>query len=332
MSEPTTSRALWIVDRRRAELRDEPLPSVGPGQVRVRTRFTAISRGTERLVVDGRVPPELADAMRAPHQAGAFPWPVKYGYCNVGVVEAGALPVGTRVFCLYPHQDRFVVDADQVVPLPPDLPDGRAVLTANAETALNAVWDARVGPGDRVAVVGAGVVGALVAWLCGRIPGTDVTLIDVLPARAAVAEALGVRFASPDRADGDRDVVFHTSASPAGLATAIGLAGVEATVIELSWYGAGTIPAPLGGAFHHRRLTLRSSQVGGLPVDRRPRWTYRRRVEAAMALLAHPAAEALIDGESSFADLPRTLIEVADAPGGWLCHRVRYEEGDRCSE
>ncbi len=290
----------------------------------VRTLFSGVSRGTERLVLAGRVPPSEAAAMRAPHQRGEFPFPVKYGYGSVGVVEAGALPAGTRVFCLYPHQDRYVVPAAAVVALPDAVPAERAVLAANLETALNAVWDGRVGPGDRVAVVGAGVVGALVAWLCGRIPGTEVTLVDVLPERRGLAAALGVGFAVAGHAEGERDVVFHASATGAGLATAIDLAGAEALVLELSWYGEGTVPAPLGGAFHARRLTLRGSQVGGLPVERRPRWTYRRRLATALALLADPALDALISSEGPFASLPEDLPRVTSGPGGPLCHRVRY--------
>jgi threonine dehydrogenase-like Zn-dependent dehydrogenase len=292
--------------------------------VLVRATHSAISRGTERLVLEGRVPEALADVMRAPHQAGTFPWPVKYGYCSVGEVEAGALPAGTRVFCLFPHQERYTVGVDQVIALPDGVPSERAVLAANVETAVNAVWDAGVGPGDRVAVVGAGVVGSLVGWLCARIPGARVTLVDPLPERAAVAEALGCGFAAPGGAEGERDVVFHASASPGGLEAALGLAGVEAMVVELSWYGTTPVPAPLGGAFHHRRLQLRSSQVGGIPPGRRPRWDYRRRLALAVSLLEDPAPDVLIDGEVAFDDLPAALPEICGPAGGPLCRRVRY--------
>ena len=301
------------------------LPAPGPADVLVRTTFSGISRGTERLVFEGRVPAEQAEDMRGPNQAGAFPWPVKYGYCAVGVVEAGALPAGTRVFCLHPHQDRFVVPAASVVPLPDDVPSGRAVLAANLETAINACWDAEIGPGDRVAIVGCGVVGALVGRICGRIPGTEVTVIDVRTDREPVARALGIGFATPDRAPVDCDRVFHASASSAGLATALSCAGTEAMIVELSWYGDRRVEAPLGGAFHHRRITLRSSQVGQLPPSRRPRWTYRRRMELALKLLADPVLDLLVDGESAFADLPDVMDAVTGETGG-LCHRIRYPE------
>lgn len=315
------ARALWITGRRTAELRDEALAEPGPGEVRVRATWSGVSRGTERLVLEGRVPAEEAAAMRAPFQAGDFPWPVKYGYASVGVVEAGVLPAGTRTFCLFPHQEAYVVPADAVVPLPDAVPSPRAVLAANLETAVNAAWDGAVGPGDRVAVVGAGVVGALVGYVCGRIPGVEVELVD--PAdRSGLARALGVGFASPGRAAAERDVVFHASATADGLATAIGLAGVEARVIELSWYGAGAVQAPLGGAFHARRLALVGSQVGRVPAARAPRWTTRRRLALAVSLLADPALDALLDEEVPFEALPLALPGIVDRAR--LCARVRY--------
>lgn len=322
------STAAWIVGRRRVALQTESLAEMGPSDALVRTTHTAISRGTERLVLEGRVPESLRDRMRAPFQKGDFPWPVKYGYCAVGVVErAGGragIAEGSRVFCLHPHQDRFVVPASALVSLPEEVPSGRAVLAANLETAINAVWDGGVGPGDRVVIVGAGVVGALIAAVCARIAGIEVTLVDPLPGRKDLASRLGARFSPPERAPREADVVFHTSATAAGLRCAIDCAGEEAQIIELSWYGEGAIEAPLGASFHARRLSLRCSQVGALPPARRPRWDYRRRLSLAVSLLADPAFDALIDGESSFRDLPDALLRVTDGPGGPLCHRVVY--------
>jgi len=312
------ARAFWVVGRGQGELRQEALPEAGPGQVRVRALFSGISRGTESLVFHGRVPHSQYGAMRGPHQAGDFPWPVKYGYMMVG-----ALPDDTPVFCLHPHQDHMIVGVDDVCPLPVGLPPARAVLAANMETALNAVWDAAPGPGDRVSVVGGGVVGCLVARLLGRFPGVSVELVDVNPDRAATAAALGVGFASPASAQPDRDLVIHASATSAGLATALSLAGVEATVLELSWYGDKAVSVPLGEAFHARRLVLKSSQVGRVPPHRRARWTYRRRLTAALDLLLDPVLDVLIDGESPFERLPDTMARLAAAPGA-LCHRIRY--------
>jgi len=322
-----TARAFWTVAPGRGEIRTEALPAVTDGQVLVRTRHSGISRGTEALVFHGKVPASERERMRAPFQQGDFPAPVKYGYSAVGTVEAGPEGLsGREVFCLHPHQDRFVVPAAAVVALPEDVPATRAVLAANVETAVNGVWDARVGPGDRVAVVGAGVIGALVAWLAGRIPGTEVTLIDIQSDRAGLAERLGVNFAEPARAAGDCDVVVHASASESGLAGALGLAGNQARVVEMSWFG-GTRPAvPLGEAFHSRRLALIASQVGQLPPHRKPRWSLRRRLELAVELLAEPALDQLISGASAFESMPGDLPDILAGSGEVLCHRIDYPD------
>ncbi len=322
----TVARAFWVDAPGRGAIREEALPALTEGEVRVRTRYSGISRGTEATVFRGGVPASLAEVMRAPWQAGDFPGPVKYGYSNVGVVEEGAaLPVGTPVFCLYPHQDRYQVPADALHRLPAGLPLRRAVLAANCETALNATWDAAIGPGDRVAVVGGGVVGCLVAWLAGGIPGTEVVLVDRLDARAGVAAALGVGFAPSDDAPVDQDVVVHASGSEAGLATALSLAGVEATVLELSWYGDRPVQVDLGGAFHPRRLQLKSSQVGGLPPQRRPRWSYARRLDVALRLLLDPRLDILLEPDLPFDALPAAMPAIA-ATAGSLCHPVTYPE------
>jgi threonine dehydrogenase-like Zn-dependent dehydrogenase len=317
--------ALWYVGPGRAEIRREVVRAPDPDEVRVRARYGAVSRGTERLVLAGRVPESEYARMGAPHMGGAFPFPVKYGYATVGEVEAGPDGLaGRTVFALYPHQSRFVLPADAVTPVPPDVPARRAVLAANMETALNAVWDAAPGPADRIAVVGAGVVGALVARLCGRIPGTQVTLVDLQPSRAALAQILGVGFASPSAAPAGCDLVFHASASAAGLATALALAGDEATVIELSWYGAGDVAVPLGGAFHSRRMRLVSSQVGKVAPSHRARWTHGRRLAAALALLADPALDSLFAPAVAFADLPQQLPRLLAPESDVLCPVIDY--------
>jgi threonine dehydrogenase-like Zn-dependent dehydrogenase len=262
--------------------------------------------------------------MRAPFQGGEFPAPVKYGYSSVGVVEAGPAGLaGRSVFCLYPHQTRYVVPADALQLVPRGVPPARAVLAANLETALNGLWDAGLKLGDRLAVVGGGTVGCLVAWLAAGVPGCRVELVDLAPARAATAAALGVRFAAPAAAEPEADCVIHASGSAEGLRTALSLAAPEATVVELSWFGDREVALPLGGAFHSRRLTLRASQVGHLPPAQRPRWTLRRRLALALELLADPRLDALISGESPFATLPEWMPRLA--AGDALCHRIRYD-------
>lgn len=324
MTIPET-QAFWVVGPARGEIRGEPLPAAGAGEVLVRTLYSGVSRGTETLVFRGGVPPAEHRRMRAPFQAGDFPWPVKYGYLSVGVVEQGPAELaGRAVFCLHPHQTLYVVPADAVHPLPPDLPPARAVLAGNLETAVNALWDLGPRVGDRIAVVGAGAVGCLAAWLAARIPGCRVELVDTNPGRAAVAQQLGVAFAAPEAAARDCDGVIHASGSGEGLATALALAGFEATVLDLSWYGDRPVTLPLGEAFHSRRLTLRSSQVGTVAGLRRARWSHRQRLELALALLADPRLDALVTGESPFAELPQVMARLAAAPGEAICHRIVY--------
>jgi hypothetical protein len=321
--------ALWYVGPGRAELRAEEIAAPKPDEVRVRARFGAISRGTERLVQAGRVPASEYDRMRAPFMGGAFPFPVKYGYATVGEVEAGPAELqGRVVFSLHPHQSLFTVPIEAVFAIPESVPPRRAVLAPNMETALNAVWDGGPGPADRIAIVGGGLVGLLVAYLCARLPGTDVTVIDVAPGRGEVAQAVGARFALPSAAPADCDLVFHASASAAGLATALRIAGDEASVVELSWYGSGDIAAPLGEAFHSRRLRLISSQVGKVAPSHRARWTHGRRLAAALALLKDPALDALLAPAMAFDHLPAKLPSVFGADSGVICQLIRYSGAD----
>ena len=286
---------------------------------------SGISRGTEALVFRGQVPASQHQAMRCPFQDGDFPGPVKYGYSAVGRVELGPDDwPGRRIFCLHPHQDRFNLPIAAALALPDAVPIRRAVLAANLETALNGLWDAGAAAGDRIAIIGAGVVGGLVATLAARLPGTEVTLVDQDPRRAALADALGCRFATPERAPGDQDLVIHASGAPEGLALALGLAGFEATVLDMSWYGDRPVSLPLGEAFHARRLTLRSSQVGAVAPAQRARWSHRRRLTLALDLLADPVYDRFLDGETAFADLPRAMARLADDPAGVLCRLVLY--------
>lgn len=292
--------------------------------VTIEALYSGVSRGTEALVFQGRIPETEYERMRAPFQQGDFPFPVKYGYANVGrVVDGPADLQGRLVFCLYPHQQRFQVPAAAVTEIPDAVPAARAVLAANMETAINGLWDGAPAIGDRIAVVGLGVVGLLVAWLANQIPGAEVTAIDVNQDRKAVAEALGLRFSTTPTGD-DHDVVFHTSGHPSGLATALSLAGQESVIVEMSWYGDQPVSAALGGAFHSRRLTLRSSQVGQIPSFRLPRWDYGRRMRLALQLLADDRLDHLISGETPFVDLPAAMASILTEGSQTLCHRVVY--------
>src|SRR5438067_7324378 len=319
------AEALWYTGRGKAEIRQENLAPPGADEVRVRAFYGGLSRGTEALVLGGRVPKSEFERMRAPFMAGDYPFPVKYGYATVGRIEEGPESLrGRTVFTLYPHQTIFNIPASAVVVLPENVPPQRAVLAANMETALNALWDAAPGPADRLAIVGAGVVGSLVAYLCGRLPGADVTLVDINPARAEIAQVLGVGFARPETAKGDCDLVFHASGNAAGLGTALTLAGEEATVLELSWYGNAPVTMSLGGAFHSRRLRLLSSQAGGIAPSHRPRWPHGRRLAAALNLLADDRLEVLLAPAVSFQDLARRLPDILQPNNGILCQPITY--------
>ena len=329
-----TAAAFWVRAPGQGDIRPVALPEPGPGEVLVRTVHSGVSRGTETLVFRGGVPKSQWEEMRAPFQDGSFPGPVKYGYLSVGVVERGPDDpddlddlddlVGRTVFCLHPHQTAYVVPASAVVPVPDDVPARRAVLAGTVETALNALWD--LGPlvGDRVTVVGAGMVGCCVARLLARIPEVEVALVDVDPGRAEVAEQLGVAFQSPRDATGRRDAVVHTSATASGLQLSLDLLAPEGTVLDLSWYGDRRVHLDLGGAFHAGRLAVRASQVGAIAPARRSSRTHADRLALALRLLRDPAYDALLTGESPFADLPEVMAALESGALPALCHTIAY--------
>ena len=318
------ARAFWVPSPGVGAIRSVDLPAPGHGDVVVRARRSGVSRGTERLVFRGRVPASQYAAMRAPFQEGELPGPVKYGYLSVGIVEHGPEHLlGRRVFCLHPHQTRYVVPADSVVLVPDDVPEDRAVLAGTMETAVNALWDAAPLVGDRATVIGAGMVGCCVARLLARMPGVRVTVVDVDPGRAATVTAMGARFATPQTAEPDQDVVIHASATADGLQLALDLLAAEGEVIELSWYGDADVPVRLGGAFHSSRLAIRASQVGTVSPRRAGR-SHRYRLELALELLRDPVLDRLINGRTAFDDLPERMGELLDGTSG-LCQVVTYD-------
>lgn len=320
------TRAYWTTGPRRGEVLTEDLAAPGPGEVLVRTQFTGISRGTELLVHRHQVPDEVAEAMRAPHQAGALPGPVKYGYLNVGQVERGPSHLlGRSVFTLFPHQERFVVPASDVTVVPDGVPAARAVLAGTVETAVNAVWDAAPTIGDRVTVVGAGMVGLSVALLLRRFPLERLQVVDVDTSRADLVKGLGLDFRTPEEADGECDIAVHTSASEAGLATGLGLLAVEGTLLEMSWFGTTAPHVPLGLDFHARRLRIRASQVSRISPNR-PTRTFADRMRVAMQTLEDPAFDALLAPAVDFVDLPQTIIGLDQGQGTTLCQLVRYPQ------
>ncbi len=307
------AHGFWIVAPGQGELRPVQLAPAGEDTVTVQMRASGISRGTERLVLWGRVPPSEYERMRCPFQEGPFPFPVKYGYGAVGRIEAGRR-TGERVFVLHPHQDHFVVPATWASPIPDGVPDARATLAANMETALNAIWDANLAAGERVAVIGAGVVGLLVACLAQTTATAPPLVVDPDPARVELARSLGLE-AAPVAA-GEFDVIVHASGNPAGLVAALGIAAFEARIIELSWYGDQPVTLPLGGAFHARRLRLIASQVGHVAPAKRATTTHGQRLAQALALLVDPRYDLLLGPRIGFTELPAALPALLETNSG----------------
>jgi NADPH:quinone reductase-like Zn-dependent oxidoreductase len=320
------AHAFWLRSPGCGEIRPAALRGPGRDEVLVRTVCSGVSRGTETLVFRGAVPPGQCTAMRAPFQEGDFPGPVKYGYLSVGMVEQGPSDLrGRTVFCLYPHQTAYVVPASAVTVVPDDVPPARAALAGTVETAVNALWDAAPLIGDRVTVVGAGMVGCCVARLLSAFPATEVTLVDVDGGRAEVAAALGVDFALPGDARGDRDLVVHASATSAGLQRSLDLLAPESTVIDLSWYGDEEVRLSLGGAFHSGRLAIRASQVGTVSPARAGRRTTAERMGLALELLRDPAFDVLLTGQSRFRELPDVMARLVAGRLPGLCQTITYE-------
>ena len=321
--------AYWVESAGAGALRDEAVTDPDAGEVLVRTMFTGISRGTESIVFRGEVPSSERQRMRAPFQAGEFPAPVKYGYLNVGAVERGPDElIGRTVFALYPHQSSFVVPAAAVTVVPDGVPARRAVLAGAVETAVNILWDASPLVGDRLTVIGAGMIGCAVARLARGIPGIDVTVVDIDRSKEDVCARLGVGFAHPDDAPADRDIVIDTSGAAAGLQLAIDTAAAEGEIIEAAWFGDRDVTVRLGGAFHSRRLTVRSSQVGVVAPRRRGSRSTGDRLALALDLLTDPAFDELLTHDSSWRDLPDVMARIAAGSSPGLCHTIDWGDSE----
>lgn len=318
------AHAYWVTENGDGELRPEALPALQDGESLVRTLYSGISRGTESVVHQGRVPERVADLMQAPHQEGDFPGPVKYGYLSVGTVEEGPEELmGKTVFSLHPHQDLYVVPTNALTVIPEDVPAKRAVLTGIVEVAINALWEAGPRLGDRVAVVGGGLVGGVLATLLRKYPLSRLQLVDADPGKRDLAEKLGIGFAKPEDAQDDNDIVFHCSASNEGLKLSLQLAGDDSDVIELSWFADKEVTLPLGEDFHARRLNIRSSQVGAVALPRRHRRSNAERLQEAANQLKDPLFDTFLTSECQFQNLPATLVRLFEEPGGF-CHVVAY--------
>ena len=298
------ARAFWLAAGGRGLIRAEALPDPPADWCVVKTRFSAVSPGTERLVALGRVPVSLREEMRCPYMGGHFPFPVKYGYSLVGEVVSGPADLrGRAVHVLHPHQDICVVRREDVRPLPAGLPAERATLASNLETAVTAVWDSGAVLGERALVVGFGIVGSLIARLLSLSPGIDLEIVEPRRDRRMLAERMGFK-AFPEPGPGAFDLAFDAGGTPAGLQAAIDRVGVEGRVVAVSWFGARPVPLVLGGSFHSRRKRIVASQVSRIPGFLAPRWDVRRRTELVFRLLDRPEFDLHLSPPIPFSGLP----------------------------
>ena len=323
------TRALFYEKAGSASLKTVELRPLAANEVLVKTLYSGISRGTESIVFNGKIPESEWQAMRCPHQTGDFSFPVSYGYAVVGKVIAVGRDItkmftDETVFVLHPHQESIIVTEDMARPVLEQIPANRAVLSANMETALNAVWDSNLETHHRVSVVGGGVVGLLTAYVASQISDNPVTLIDINPNKKTIAEKLGLNFALPNNAAGEQDIIFHTSANGAGLQTAINLLTFEGSVIEMSWYGDKPVQLSLGGPFHSKRLKIISSQVGHVSPAKRATHDYGERMAEAMQLLADPVLDHLLEAPIAFNALPEALPDIFSSDSETLCQLIKY--------
>ncbi len=320
------ARGFWWRSAGAGEILGEPLGVLGQGECLIAARCSSISLGTERLVATGQVPEAMGEAMRCPHMGGAFPFPVKYGYSLVGeVIEGPAWLLGRLVHALHPHQDRCRVAAAEVFEVPEGVTEERATLASNLETAVTALWDARVLVGERALVVGFGIVGSLIARLLASVPGVRLVVADSSPEKLAMAQAMGFEATAPGELSGGFDLAFHASGSSGGLQASIDQVGFEGRVIEVSWYGSRAVEVHLGATFHSQRKSILCSQVSNLPPHQRGRWDYRRRKALVFDLLKDPGFDAHLTDRIAFEALPGWFSRALADPPVSLAQLVVYE-------
>ncbi|WNJ16800.1 zinc-binding alcohol dehydrogenase [Pontibacter sp. G13] len=305
MSNSLIAQALWHLDAQSSELAEVPLEISPTLPCTVETQASLISSGTERLVSSGLVPASIQPDMRVPYMRGNFEFPMTYGYSLVGKVSNHDHPLsGQMVHLLHPHQTICQVASGDAFPVPEGIPARRATLASNLETAVNAIWDSGMSTGDKILVVGFGIIGSLVARLASLFPGTEVYVAETQRKRRMMAEQMGFFLLGDHDSEVEFDCAFHCTGASGGLQTAIDQVGYEGVIVELSWYGTRGIEVNLGGDFHSKRKKIISSQVSNLPADRQGRWGFRRRKETVFELLKDPVFDAHITREIPFEELP----------------------------
>ncbi|MFK7979418.1 MAG: zinc-binding alcohol dehydrogenase [Saprospiraceae bacterium] len=297
-----TSTALWHISPSESSLQEESLSTPLSHQLLIKSLYSLVSTGTEKLVATGQVPSSMHQLMRVPSMGGAFSFPVKYGYSLVGKVVSEGIFMGQLVHLLHPHQAALVTDSADVSLVPPNIPAKRAALASNMETALNAIWDSGVSIGDKVVVCGFGMIGGLVARLLSLMPAVEVVVLEKNAYRIQQATNMGFLVNPTDLSNFDYS--FHTSGSSKGLQACIEAVGMEGKIIELSWYGTKSVQLQLGADFHYHRKQIISSQVGHVPFTKNARWDYVRRKAVVWKLLKNPVFDAHITDEVPFGESP----------------------------
>lgn len=332
---PARARALIFSAPGKLRIEDVDVADVSEGEVLVLTRWSGISAGSELLAYRGQVDAAVQLDERLDALSGTFGYPFRYGYACVGRVEASrasGLCPGDLVFAFHPHQDRILVDARDVVPL--DGAAGReSVLFASLETALQLSLDSGGVQAERVVVLGLGAVGLLTAMLLHR-GGALVLAADPQVFRRELAGSLGVRSVAPadvvaevaDWTSGEGvALVVEASGHPSALRQALDLLAHEGTALVASWYGVQPVSLPLGGAFHRRRLHIRSSQVSSIPAELSGRWSLQRRRQRTVALLAELPMAALLTDEYPFEQAPVAYADLAAGRRPMMCTTLRYD-------
>lgn len=292
---------LWH-NKEKSWLTPHKLPVPSEGQLIIKSRYSMISTGTEKVITTQVLDPDLALKMAIPYQKGAMTNTFTYGYSLVGEVISEGEFQGEKVHVMHPHQDFAVVYTNDVRVLPRDIDPKLATLISNMETAVNAVWDAQVELGDRVLIQGYGTIGALVASILQKYPGLDLHVHDIDPQKAELIASHGLSVY--DMEEEEFDLVFNTTGSEIALEEAFKFARLEGTIIELSWYGAKRVSLELGESFHYGRKRLICSQVSHIPNRKQPNWNYENRKDLVIRLLQELDPTYLLGHEINFQDAP----------------------------
>ncbi len=298
--------ALWHLSESSTILKTTNIRNDHPTSCLIKSLYSLVSTGTERLVAQGKVPGNLQEAMKVPYMEGSFGFPLTYGYSLVGeIIEGPEHLISKNVHIMHPHQSMLYADEAHVALIPEDIPSKRAVLISNLETAINAVWDSEVTLGENVFVAGFGTIGSLLCQVLRKFPAIDLHVLEPNQARCEKARSWGFNAVQAiTLPEPPFDVAFNTSCHENGLQVCIDSVGYEGKVVELSWYGTQSVNINLGKSFHHFRKQIISSQVSQIPGHKLSRWDYRRRKALAFDLLKDPFFDELLTDEISFEDAP----------------------------